>query len=476
MMPPDSPLALRARTLAVRMRAQNRTPRGRTDMEQFQDNGETRDALSGDELLDIWAVLPTPERLEGFGLLERADAEDFYGHLGAADQLMLLMSMPASQRRAWMRLLPPDDAADLVQAADDDQRDDLLGLLDEVSREEVKALLAYAEDDAGGLMSPRFLRVRTDSSVDEAIRYLRRQARERVETFSYVYALDAQQVLLGVVSFRQLLSATGEKTIRDVMRTDLVTVHEEMDQEDVGRVFAQHDLVAVPVVDAEGRMKGIVTIDDIVDVVEEEATEDIQKLGGMAALEAPYLQVGLFDMVKKRAPWLAVLMVGEMLTATAMGHFEHDIQKAIVLTLFVPLIISCGGNSGSQASTLVIRALALDELRVKDWARVLTRELRTGLVMGFILGLMGVLRIVLWPGAAEVYTPHYLGVGLTVGLSVAAVVLWGATMGAMLPLLLHRIGFDPASASAPFVATLVDVTGLVIYFTVATIFLSGSLL
>jgi magnesium transporter len=437
---------------------------------------ETPTQVTVDDLQDVWPMLPPEDRMTGFRLLEREEAEGFFTRLDGDDQLQLLLALPVAQRRTWMRLLEPDDAADVVQAADEDHRPELLSLLDERSREEVRALLAYAEDDAGGLMSTRFVRVRPEMTVDEAIRYLRKQAREKVETLSYTYVLDAHQRLLGVVSFRQLFSARGDTHVSEVMVTDLVTVPEEMDQEEVGRIFAQHDLVAVPVLDADGVMKGIVTIDDIVDVVEEEATEDIQKLGGMQALDAPYLQVGLWDMVKKRAGWLTVLMIGEMFTATAMGYYEHQISRAVVLALFVPLIISCGGNSGSQASTLVIRALALNELRLKDWRRVLGRELKAGLALGLILGVIGVLRIVLWPDAAEVYSEHYVGVGLAVGASVAGVVLWGATMGAMLPLLLHRAGFDPASASAPFVATLVDVTGLMIYFSVATAVLKGTLL
>jgi magnesium transporter len=440
------------------------------------DAEETPTQVTVDDLQDVWPMLPPEDRMTGFRLLDREEAEDFFTRLDGDDQLQLLLALPAAQRRIWMRLLEPDDAADVIQAADEDHRPELLSLLDERSREEVRALLAYAEDDAGGLMSTRFVRVRPEMTVDEAIRYLRKQAREKVETLSYTYVLDAHQRLLGVVSFRQLFSARGDTHVSEVMVTDLVTVPEEMDQEEVGRIFAQHDLVAVPVLGADGVMKGIVTIDDIVDVVEEEATEDIQKLGGMQALDAPYLQVGLWDMVKKRAGWLTVLMIGEMFTATAMGYYEHQISKAVVLALFVPLIISCGGNSGSQASTLVIRALALNELRLKDWRRVLGRELKAGLALGLILGVIGVLRIVLWPDAADVYSEHYVGVGLAVGASVGGVVLWGATMGAMLPLLLHRAGFDPASASAPFVATLVDVTGLMIYFSVATAVLKGTLL
>jgi magnesium transporter len=437
---------------------------------------DTPTQVTLDDLEDVWPMLPPDDRVTGFRLLSREDAEDFFLRLDGEDQLQLILSAPAAQRRFWMRLLEPDDAADVVQASEDEQRTELLALLDDRVREEVRALMAYAEDDAGGLMSTRFVRVRPDMTVDEAIRYLRKQAREKVETLSYTYVLDAHQRLLGVVSFRQLFQATGDKHVADVMVTDLVTVPEEMDQEEVGRIFAQHDLVAVPVLDGEGRMKGIVTIDDIVDVVEEEATEDIQKLGGMQALEAPYLQVGLWEMVKKRAGWLTVLMLGQMLTASVMGHFADRIATAVVLALFVPLVISCGGNSGSQASTLVIRALALGELRLKDWRRVLWREMQAGLALGLILGVLGVARIVAMPpdlsANAVVRT---LDVALVVGASVSGVVLWGATMGAMLPLVLHRAGFDPASASAPFVATLVDVTGLIIYFSVATAILSGGL-
>lgn len=441
-------------------------------MDELQEN----QALSADELYDVWPMLPPEDRRTGFALLPREEAEEFFGQMDGEDQLEILESMVPGQRRVFVRILEPDDAADVIQAADEPLRTELLGLLDERSREEVRALLAYAEDDAGGLMSTRFVRVRPEMSVDEAIRYLRKQAREKVETLSYTYVLDAQQKLLGVVSFRQLFSASGTAHVADVMVTELVSVPEEMDQEEVGRLIAQHDLVALPVVDAEGRMKGVVTIDDIVDVVEEEATEDIQKIGGMQALDAPYLQVGLWGMVKKRAPWLSVLMVGEMFTATAMGHFESEIQRAAVLTLFIPTIISCGGNSGSQASTLVIRALALGEVRLQDWLRVLGREILSGFALGAILGIIGLLRVILWPTAAATYGPFYFEVGLTVALAVVGVVLWGASMGAMLPLLLRRTGLDPATASAPLVATLVDVTGLIIYFTVASTVLRGTLL
>jgi magnesium transporter len=306
-------------------------------------------------------------------------------------------------------------------------------------------------------------------SVDEAITYMRKQVNEKLETIYYGYVLDGQQRLLGVVSFRDLFSAKGAAKVAEVMKKDVITVPDTMDQEAVGRLFAQHDVMALPVVDAEGRMKGIVTFDDIVQVVQEEATENIQKIGGTEALDAPYLEVGIRAMIQKRAGWLVVLFLGEMLTATAMGHFEGEIAAAVVLSIFIPLIISSGGNSGSQATTLVIRAMSLGEVRVRDWLRVMRRELLSGLALGSILGAIGFIRILLWQemGVAD-YGEHYLWLGVTVGVALLGVVLWGTLSGAMLPLALRRLGFDPASASAPLVATLVDVTGLVIYFSAAS--------
>ena len=445
-------------------------------MSMPQTDLELDEALSAAELTDVWPVLSNPERIESFGLLARAEAEEFFFSLNAQDQSQIIVDLPQEERRSWMRLLAPDDAADLIQAVPAEQRETFLGLLDEATRKEVTALLAYAEDEAGGLMNPRFARVRPDMTVDEAISYLRKQAREHLETIYYVYVLDAQQRLLGVVSFRELFAAPPEKTVRDVMRIGLVKVTEEMDQEMVGHLFAQHDLVAIPVVDAEGRMKGIVTVDDIVDVVREEATEDIHKFGGIQEIDQPYLQIALPRMVYKRAGWLTALFIGEMLTATAMGYFQGEIARAVVLALFIPLIISSGGNSGSQASTLVIRAMALGEVRLRDWWRVVRRELTTGFALGSILGAIGLVRIILWPARQTLYGEHFVLVALTVACSLIGVVMWGTIAGSMLPFILRKLGLDPASASAPFVATLVDVSGLVIYFTVASVILKGTLL
>ncbi len=437
---------------------------------------ESRDRLTVEELRQVWPILPPDERVEGFQLLSPEDADDFFISLSSLGQVTVLAGLPAGQRRLWMRLLAPDDAADVLHELEPEERGEYLALLDEATRREVSALMAYAEDDAGGLMNPRFARIRPDMTADEAIRYLRRQAHDQIETIYYAYVLDSEQCLLGVVSFRELFSARGDTKVQDVMETDLVSVPDDMDQEAVARLMARHDLGAVPVVDANNHMKGIVTVDDIVDVVQEEATEDIQKLGGMEALDTPYLQTDLLTMVKKRGGWLAALLIGEMLTATAMGRYEDEVAKAVVLALFVPLIISSGGNSGSQASTLVIRAMALNEVRLRDWWRVARRELAAGLMLGVLLSLIGFARILLWQGAFHSYGMHYMRVALTVSISLVGVVTWGTLSGSLLPFLLRRLGFDPASASAPFVATMVDVAGLVIYFSVAQFLLSGTLL
>jgi magnesium transporter len=375
-----------------------------------------------------------------------------------------------------VRGLAPDDAADLVQEAPTDQRDRLLSMLDEQTRKEVQALLAYREDHAGGLMNPRFARLRPEMTADEAVTYLRRQTRQSVEMTYYAYVLDSSQRLLGVVSFRELMAAPGDLHVSEVMKTEVQSVDADADQEVVARLFRSTGLMAIPVVDGERRMKGIVTVDDIVKVVSEEATEDIQKLGGSESLGEPYLTIALNRMIKKRAGWLAALFLGEMLTATAMGVFEKEIDRAVVLALFVPLIISSGGNSGSQATSLVIRAMALGELRLRDWFRVVRREIGAGLALGSILGSIGLTRILLWQGFFKTYGEHYMLVGLTVALSLVGVVTFGTLAGSLLPFLLRRLGFDPASASAPFVATLVDVTGLIIYFSTASALLRGTLL
>jgi len=432
-------------------------------------------SLAAADLKDAWPVLSADERLEGVRLLAIDDLEDLLLGISPRDQVELLLSTAAHEARAWLRFLPPDDVADLIQHAAVTERAQLLGLLDQATRREVTALLAYAEDEAGGLMNPRYARLRPDMRVDEAVSYVRRQSSTQLETIYYLYVIDAAQRLVGVVSFRELFLARPDRSVGDLMTTDLVTLPEGMDQERVSEIFADQDLIALPVIDLDGRMKGIVTADDIVDVVREEATEDIQKFGGMEALEAPYLETPFWAMLQKRAGWLSVLFVGEMLTATAMGYFEHSIAKVLFLALFVPLIISSGGNSGSQASTLVVRALALGELGVADWWRVVRRELASGVVLGGILGLFGFVRVLIWQGVFDSYGGHGVALALTLAASLIGVVTFGTVAGSMLPLALRRLGFDPASASAPLVATLVDVSGIVIYFLAASFFLADLL-
>ncbi len=431
---------------------------------------ETQIARATEELWERWPRLTHAERLKSFRELHTGEKADFFLELSAHDQCDLLQRLPEDQRHVWIRLLAPDDAADLVQEAAPAERDRLLALLDEPTRKEVCALLAYKEDEAGGLMSPRFARLRPESTVDEAITYLRRQA-AAVETIYYAYVLDHDQGLLGVISLRELFSAEPEKLIQDIMHTDLTTVTEEADQKEVANLVRGSRLLAVPVLDRSQRMVGIVTIDDIVDVVEEESTRDIQNVGGTAALDGPYLHAPFLELVRKRAGWLMILFIGEMFTATAMSFFEKEIEAAVVLALFLPLIISSGGNSGSQATTLVIQAMATGDVRLRDWFRVIHRELFVGLALGCILGVIGLVRIFAWQALFHFYGAQTVLLALTILCALIGVVAFGSVAGATLPFVLRGCGLNPASASAPFVATLVDVTGLVIYFSIARVIL-----
>jgi magnesium transporter len=429
--------------------------------------------LSYDELHDAWPVLSTNDRVEGFAMLSPAESEELFAMLDAREQAELILGLPPGRRRIWMRLLAPDDAADVVQeTVDEEARKTLLDLLDEPTRKEVAALLAYAEDEAGGLMSPRFARLRPDMTVDAAITYLRRQREGQVETIYYAYVLDNQQHLKGVVSLRELVTASPGKQVSEVMNTDVISAGEATDQEDLANLFAEHDLTAVPVLDEGGRMKGIVTVDDIVDVVREEATEDMHKIGGTAALEAPYLHVDLPVMVRKRVIWLATLVLLGFLTVLVMQRFGGIVSHIPLLTIFVALIISTGGNSGSQAATLVVRAMALDEFGIRDWWRVLRRELTTGFSLGAILAVIGfAMALVYLSIADDGSTRLHVLVSATVACSILGVALWGTIAGSMLPFVLRGVGFDPASASAPLVATLVDTSGLLIYVGIAGIVL-----
>jgi magnesium transporter len=324
-------------------------------------------------------------------------------------------------------------------------------------------------------MTPHYVAVREDWTIRQVLDYIREHGQDS-ETLNVVYVVDGQGLLVDDIRIRELLLTALDTPVRDLMDRHFVALKATDDQQTAVAAFREYDRTALPVTDSTGMLIGIVTIDDVLDVAEATATKEIQRIGGSEALDEPYMEISFARMIRKRGGWLTALFLGELLTATAMGAFEAEISKAVVLALFVPLIISSGGNSGSQASTLVIRALALGEVSLGDWWRVMRREILAGLSLGTILGGIGFFRITLWSAFSDIYGPHWLLVAITVAVALVGIVLWGTLIGSLLPFLLRRLGFDPATSSAPFVATLVDVTGLVIYFSVALVFLRGTLL
>jgi magnesium transporter len=390
----------------------------------------------------------------------------------------LFEAMAPEQAAKFLSRMTPDERADTLEEMDEDVADEILEAIPERERAETERLLQYEPDTAGGLMTTEFVSAPETQSVEDALAAIRVIARGgRREAMNTIYTVDARGVLTGVLSLRELLAAPEGSRLADVAWTEIVTVPADTDRESVAQLTSNYDLVAVPVVDEARRLLGVVTVDDVIDVIQEEQTEDAQKFGGMSALEEPYLQIGFVDLLKKRSPWLIVLFVGQMFTAAAMGYFQDAIDAATVLALFVPLIISSGGNSGSQATSLIIRAMALQEVGARDWSRVMLREAGAGLFLGVLLAVVGVLRILLWEWMGFYpFGEHYALLATTIGVTVLGVVMFGTLTGAMLPFLLRRVGFDPASASAPLVATLVDVTGVVLYFSVALLILRGTIL
>ncbi len=394
----------------------------------------------------------------------------------AALAAAVVAEMEAPKGAMVLGEMAPDDRVDILNHLPTEIRQQLVRELDWGEAAEVRRLASYPDDSAGGIMTTEVVALPEAMTADQAVAQLRRIAGE-VEQVYYVYAVDASGRLTGVLSMRDLIFAPPDQPLESMKRADVVSVPASMDQEEVARVLRRYGYLALPVVDEEQRLLGIITADDLADVVEEEATEDIQKIGGTQALHAPYFEVGLVSMLRKRGGWLAVLFLGEMLTATAMGFFESEIQRAAMVALFVPLIISSGGNSGSQATTIIIRSLALREIMLRDWLRIAARELTTGLVLGLFLGLIGALRVALWYHVGwHDYGGHPYRMAATIWISLVGVVAFGALVGSMLPMIMHRVRLDPASASAPFVATLVDVTGLVIYFMIAIAILRGTVL
>jgi magnesium transporter len=409
----------------------------------------------------------------------------------AVARVVELFDNPFMRRRAAiLEQLEPDRAAEILSGLSADELTDVVQRMGHHPRhlivpklapdlrKELEGLLQYPPHTAGGIMTTEFVRLQRDMKVGDALKHIRSVASEKESIYACYVMEQSSGHLLGAVSLRDLVMADLKTPISDVMRKKPITVNALDDQEDVARKIAKYNLLAVPVLEKDESVVGFVTVDDVIDVMTEEGTEDILRLGAIepGALDRPYMQVSLPVMIRKRAGWLVILFLGEMLTATAMGFFEKEIARAVVLALFVPLIISSGGNSGSQASTLVIRALALGEVTLGDWWRVMRREVFSGLGLGLILGTIGFLRISVWSLFSNLYGTHWPLVALTVGIALIGIVLWGTLAGSMLPFALRRLGFDPATSSAPFVATLVDVTGLIIYFTVAVLILRGTLL
>jgi magnesium transporter len=433
--------------------------------------------LHANDLATLAEALPRDMVAPFLSALPVERAADVLEYLDEDLRSEVLETMTARQAAELVTEMTPDDRADTLEGLEEESAEEILSEIPAAERAETEKLLAYEPDTAGGLMTTEFVSVSEDTPVDEALAAVRRIARsEHREAMNTIYTTDSAGRLQGVMSLRELLAAPEGGRVSDIAWEEVQMVPVTADREEVARLTREYDLVAVPVVDENGVIQGVVTVDDVIDALVEEHTEDVQRFGGMEALDEPYTQIGFFSMIRKRAPWLAALFLSEMLTTSAMGHFQDELAKAVVLALFIPLIISSGGNSGSQATSLIIRALALQELRLRDWWKVMLRELPSGLMLGAILGLMGIARILIWQHLGIVTYPHPNLLALTIGIALIGVVAFGSLAGAMLPFVLQRLGFDPASASAPFVATLVDVTGLSIYFYVALLILRGTLL
>jgi len=433
------------------------------------------------DVAEVILDLPEDEQVIIFRVLPHALAADVFEYLDFDAQQKLLRAMAHEQVGAILNEMSPDDRTALLEELPSAAARQLIRLLTPEERRIAQSLLGYPEGSVGRLMTPDFIAVKEDWTVQQVLDYIREYGPDS-ETLNVIYVVDQAGKLIDDVRIREFLLKPVAHTVRELMEKTFVSLNVHDSQQDALNVFRKYDRTALPVVDSSGVLLGIVTIDDMLDVAEEEATEDIQKFGGMEALDEPYMRISLWKMIRKRAGWLVILFLGEMLTATAMATFQDEIAKAVVLALFLPLIISSGGNSGSQASTLIVRAMALGQVTLHDWWRVASREIRAGLSLGAILGAIGILRVALWSIIGEkyfhreLYGPHWPLVAITVGLALVGVVLWGSLSGSMLPFILRRVGADPATSSAPFVATLVDVTGLIIYFSIALVIMRGVML
>lgn len=448
------------------------------DLIEKRDFNRLRDVLCGfapPDVAEILHDLQPADRAVMLRVLPTTMAAEVFEHMEREAQDEMLRALGQEEVARILNEMKPDDRTAILEELPASATRQLLNLLSPGERAVAVTLLGYPEGSIARRMTPEYVMVRQDWTVDRVISHIR-WIGKRLESFDQLYVVGDDRKLVGAVRLRNLLVAEPGTRVRELMEVQVISLHANDPQEEAVEVFKRYDRTALPVVDSTGRLVGMLTVDDVLDIVEEETTEDMQKMGGMEALDASYLQTGVFGMIRKRLGWLVLLFFGQMLTASAMAHFEGELATALVLAIFVPLIISSGGNSGSQASTLIIRAMAVRDVRLSDWFRVFRRELVTGLALGGTLALIGFLRIVLAPDRTAVFTEHFVLLGAAVGLSIAGVVLFGSLVGAMLPFLLRRLKLDPAVCSAPFVATFVDVTGIIIYFSVAKWILTGTLL
>ncbi len=459
----------------------------------FHDLREALHGVNFADIADILGELTPAEAAVAFRFLHRDDAGEVFAYLPAERQEQLITELGTDGSLRVIEAMEPDDRVKVLDELPHEVCHRIVASLSPEKRKVTQAILGYPPRTVGRLMTPDYVKIRPEFTVAQALEHIRKTGRD-AETVNVVYVVDEQGRLIDDIRLRQLLFADPAQTIESVMNREFVALKADQPQEEAVRVMSRYDRIALPVTDSRGLLVGIVTSDDVADVAEAAATEQIQRLGGMEALDEPYASIPLWRLIEKRGKWLAVLFLGELLTASAMTYFQGEIEKAAVVALFLPLIISSGGNSGSQASTLIIRAMALGEIALKDWFWVLKREAACGVILGVFLGLIGFLRIHIWQwirfanydsnreyvkeGTHAIYDIHglYHQIGLTVGVALIGVVLWGTLMGAMLPFLLRKCRLDPATISAPLVATLVDVTGLIIYFTTALLLLRGTLL
>ena len=430
------------------------------------------------DLADVAEAMPEDAVRSFLAALGKERAAQVLEYLDEDLRTQFLEELTAREAASIVAEMTPDERVDALDELDEETAGDILSELDPREKAETERLLQYDPETAGGLMTTEFVSVDELLTVEEALTAVRAMARGgRREAMYTIYSTDASSRLRGVLSLRELLAAPEGARIIDLAWSEVASVSPNTAQEEVSQLIANYDLVTLPVVDTDRRLLGVVTVDDVIDVIQDEQTEDAQKFGGMEALEEPYMQIGLWQNVRKRGGWLAVLALSEMLTASAMAHYELEIGRVPLLSQFIPLVMSSGGNSGSQATSLIIRAMALGEVRLGDWWRIVLRELPAGLILGMLLGTLAMSRILIWHSLGLYdYGEHANLVAAAVGLSLVGIVTFGSLTGSMLPFLLRRLGFDPASASAPFVATLVDVSGISIYFTVAYFVLSGTLL